>query len=59
MHAAPPPSGRGLDRYRISAITAYVRPDARNHRGARSYNDVLHQRDDGQVEHLSEVARRS
>ncbi len=59
MHAAPPPSGRGLDRYRISAITAFVRPEARNHRGARSYNDVLHQRDDGQVEHLSEVARRS
>ena len=59
MHAAPPPTGTGLDSYRISAVTAYVKPDARNHRGAKSYNDVLHQREDGQIEHLSKVADRS
>jgi hypothetical protein len=59
MHAAPPPTRSDLESYRISAITGYARPEARNHRGARSYNDVLHQREDGQVEHLAKVAERA
>ena len=29
-----------------------------NHRGDASYNDALHQRDDGQIEHLDRVAKR-
>ena len=59
MHAAPPPERSDLARYRISAVTDYGRPDARNHRGDQSYNDVLHRRDDGQIEHLTNVARRT
>ncbi len=58
MHAAPEPARTDLDEYRISAVTGYARPGARHHQGARSYNDVLHRRSDGQIEHLSEVARR-
>lgn len=58
MHAAPAPARSDLDGYRVSAITGFARADARNHRGAGSYNDVLHQRDDGQIEHLEDVARR-
>jgi hypothetical protein len=59
MHAAPAPTGQDLPGYRISAITGFTRSDARNHRGAGSYNDVLHQREDGQIEHLEDLARRS
>lgn len=59
MHAAPPPTRTDLDAYRVSAITGFCRPDARNHRGEDSYNAVLHQREDGQVEHLEAVAERS
>ena len=58
MHAAPPPRGSGLASYRISAVTGYARPDSRHHRGEKSYNDVLHQREDGQVEHLTRIAER-
>jgi hypothetical protein len=58
MHAAPAPARSDLPGYRISAVTGYTRRDARNHLGTGSYNDVLHQRDDGQVEHLEDVARR-
>ncbi len=57
MHAAPPPARLDLDVYRISATTGFARAAARVHRG-RSYNEVLHQRDDGQIEHLSKVADR-
>jgi ectoine hydroxylase-related dioxygenase (phytanoyl-CoA dioxygenase family) len=57
MHAAPPPTGEGP--YRQCLLLAFVRPDAYNHRGERSYNDVLLGRDDGQVEHLEKVAGRS
>jgi hypothetical protein len=57
MHAAPPPRGSGL--MRISVVTGWARPDARHHRGERSYNDVLHQRADGQIEHLTAVAKRA
>lgn len=61
MHAAPPPTRLDLapGAYRISAVTGFAPPGARNHRGASSYNDVLHQRDDGQIEHLSKVADRA
>jgi hypothetical protein len=59
MHTAPPPTRPGLARYRISATTGYARPGAHHHRGEKSYNAVLHQRDDGQIEHLSRVAERA
>jgi hypothetical protein len=59
MHAAPPPTRGDLDGYRISAVTGFARPGARHHRGDRSYNDVLHQREDGQIEHLAAVAGRA
>jgi len=55
MHAAPPPERDDLDTYRISAVTGYTRPGARSHRG-RYYNEVLHRREDGQIEHLAKVA---
>jgi ectoine hydroxylase-related dioxygenase (phytanoyl-CoA dioxygenase family) len=55
MHAAPPPTRDDLDAYRISAVTGYARPGVRAHRG-RHYNEVLHRREDGQVEHLAKVA---
>jgi ectoine hydroxylase-related dioxygenase (phytanoyl-CoA dioxygenase family) len=55
MHAAPPPLRNDLDTYRISAVTGYARAGARAHRG-RYYNEVLHRREDGQIEHLAKVA---
>jgi ectoine hydroxylase-related dioxygenase (phytanoyl-CoA dioxygenase family) len=55
MHAAPPPERSDLETYRISAVTGYTRPGARAHRG-RYYNEVLHRREDGQIEHLAKVA---
>lgn len=58
MHAAPPPTAEGLAHYRISAVTGYARADARNHLGTKSYNAPLHGREDGQVEHLEDLARR-
>lgn len=58
MHAAPAPSDTQREAYRISAIVSFARPDARHHRGENSYNAVLHQRDDGQIEHLETLARR-
>ena len=57
MHASPPPEGPGP--YRVSVLLGFARPGAAHHRGERSYNDVLLQRDDGQVEHLQQVADRS
>ena len=59
MHAAPPPTRDDLDLYRISATTVFARPNAHVHRGRQSYNEVLHQREDGQIEHLAKVAERS
>lgn len=58
VHAAPPPTARGRTNYRTSAVLTFARPDAYHHRGQASYNDVLHQRADGQVEHLVDVAKR-
>ena len=58
MHAAPPPTRDDLGAYRISAITGFARPAARVHRG-KSYNEALHRRDDGQIEHLAQVAERA
>lgn len=59
MHAAAPPTDVSRDGYRISAIVGFARPDAAHHRGEQSYNDVLHGREDGQVEHLERVAERA
>ncbi len=59
LHAAPPPTRDDLDRYRISAVLGFARPGARHHRGESSYNAVLHQRADGQVEHLAKRAERA
>lgn len=59
MHAAAPPTDPGRDGYRISAIVGFARPEAAHHRGEKSYNDVLHGREDGQVEHLLRVADRA
>jgi hypothetical protein len=56
VHAAPPPTSPSRERYRVSAVLDFARPAARHHRGEGSYNDVLHRRDDGQVEHLTAVA---
>jgi hypothetical protein len=51
MHASlPPTSAEGP--HRVSALVAFVPPDAGHHRGARHYNDVLLGRPGGQVEHL-------
>jgi len=58
MHAAPPPTGK-RGPYRECLLTGFARPGAYNHRGDKSYNDVLLSRDDGQVEHLTKVAERS
>jgi len=58
MHAAPPPTRSDLAAYRISAITGFGPPTTRVHRGT-SYNDALHRRDDGQIEHLGRVAEQA
>ena len=58
VHAAPPPADTHRSDYRISAIISFARPDAHHHRGEHSYNAVLHQRDDGQIEHLETLAKR-
>ena len=58
VHVAPPPTDGQRDGYRISAVVGFARPGARHHRGESSYNDVLHQRDDGQIERLETVANR-
>jgi ectoine hydroxylase-related dioxygenase (phytanoyl-CoA dioxygenase family) len=58
VHAAPPPAANERDSYRVSAVIGFAYPSARHHRGEGSYNDVLHRREDGQVEHLVDVARR-
>ncbi len=58
LHAAPPPTRDDLPQYRVSAVLGFSRPGATNHRGESSYNAVLHQRDDGQIEHLANRARR-
>jgi ectoine hydroxylase-related dioxygenase (phytanoyl-CoA dioxygenase family) len=57
MHAAPPPTRDDLATYRISAVTGFARPGARAHRG-RHYNEVLHRREDGQIEHLSKLVEK-
>ncbi len=59
MHAAPPPTRSDLPVYRTSAVVGFARPDARIHIGGTSYNQVLHQREDGQIEHLAKVAGRA
>ena len=58
LHAAPPPARSDLPSYRVSAVVGFARPGAHHHRGERSYNAVLHRREDGQIEHLARVAER-
>jgi ectoine hydroxylase-related dioxygenase (phytanoyl-CoA dioxygenase family) len=58
VHAAPPPTARDRADYQVSAVVSFAASTARHHRGASSYNDVLHQRDDGQIAHLDRVAKR-
>jgi ectoine hydroxylase-related dioxygenase (phytanoyl-CoA dioxygenase family) len=58
LHAAPPPARSDLPTYRVSAVIGFARPGAHHHRGERSYNAVLHRREDGQIEHLARVAGR-
>lgn len=58
VHAAPPPTATDREHYRISAVVSFAHPRAHHHRGEGSYNDVLHQRADGQIEHLENVAKR-
>jgi len=58
VHAAPPPTDARRDHYRISAVVSFAKPTAAHHRGESSYNDVLHQREDGQIEHLETLAKR-
>jgi hypothetical protein len=58
LHAAPPPTRSDLSQYRVSAVLGFARPGAMNHRGESSYNAVLHQREDGQIEHLAKRAER-
>ena len=59
MHAAPPPVAAGLPGYRVSAITGFGPAGLRPHTGEQSYNQVLHQRADGQVEDLRTIAGRA
>jgi len=59
LHAAPPPGRSDLPRYRVSAVLSFAPPHAYNHRGEQSYNAVLHQREDGQIEHLARRAERT
>ena len=59
LHSAPPPARDDLAEYRISAILGFARPGASHHRGESSYNAVLHQREDGQIEHLAKRAERA
>jgi len=58
VHAAPPPGAASRAEYRVSAVVCFAPAGAKHHRGESSYNDALHQRDDGQIEHLDEVAKR-
>lgn len=58
VHAAPPPTDPGRPEFRVSAVVCFAPAGAGHHRGEGSYNDALHQRDDGQIEHLDRVAKR-
>jgi hypothetical protein len=58
MHAAPPPTSKEGP-FRRCVLLSYARSEAYNHRGDTSYNDVLLGREDGQVEHLAKIAKRS
>lgn len=54
-HVAPPPTGESGP-FRCCALVSFERPDARNHRGERHYNDVLLGREDGQVANMRQIA---
>ena len=59
MHAAPPPQALDRTAYRTSVILGFAKAEARHHSGGKSYNDVLHGREDGQIDHLEKVASRA
>lgn len=50
-HASMPPTSTDGP-FRISGLMAFVPPDVEHHRGEGHYNDVLLDREDGQVQHL-------
>lgn len=55
-HVAPPPTSE-TGPFRCCALVSFKRPDLRNHRGERHYNDVLLGREDGQVANMQQMAR--
>jgi hypothetical protein len=58
MHAAPTPEDCNRTNYRISAVTGYGLPQHEVPKEKGGFNQVLHGREDGQIEHLSKVAGR-
>ena len=58
MHAAPTPEADDRTSYRISAVTGYAKPGSHMPKAKGGYNNVLHQSEDGQIEHLSKVTER-
>ena len=58
LHVAPPPTGR-TGPFRSCVLMGFGRTDGHHHRGGRHYNDVLLGREDGQVQDMRSVARRS
>ena len=58
MHAAPTPEADDRKTYRISAVMGYSRPGHDMPKAKGGYNHVLHQSEDGQIEHLSKLADR-
>jgi hypothetical protein len=61
MHAAPAPLSTAADGvYRASVLLAFTpRGSVAHHRGGAAYNEALFGREDGQIEHLAQVAERS
>ncbi len=53
MHVSMAPTST-VGPHRISALLAFIPPDAGHHRGERHYNDVLLDGSDGQVDHLAD-----
>lgn len=57
LHVAPPPTGTEGP-FRSCVLIGYQRVGAHHHLGGRHYNDVLLGSEDGQIEHMSQVAAR-
>lgn len=58
MHAAPTPEANDRASYRISAVTGYSKPGSHMPEAKGGYNSIMHQSEDGQIEHLSKVTDR-